>query len=79
MGARAKTSGETRFLGQLLEGVHTRFAPHRHSALLLALIAAFVVRAVIGDTGAGFILFSIALVFLLVVALYNINVDELVG
>ncbi|MGA9725395.1 MAG: potassium channel family protein [Candidatus Binatus sp.] len=45
----------------------------------MALITAFVVRAVIGDTGAGFILFSIALVFLLLVALYNINVDELVG
>jgi amino acid transporter len=79
MGARAKTSVETGFLGQLREGVHTRFGPHRHSALLLALIAAFGVRAVIGDTGAGFILFSVALVFLLLVALYNINIDELVG
>ena len=79
MGARAKTTAEGRFLGQLREVVHTRFGPHRHSALLLALIAAFVVRAVIGDTGAGFILFSVALVFLLLVALYNINIDELVG
>lgn len=79
MEARAKTSVETGFLGQLREGVHTRFGPHRHSALLLALIAAFGVRAVIGDTGAGYILFSIALVFLLLVALYNINIDELVG
>jgi len=79
MEARAKTSVETSFLGQLRKEVHARFGPHRHSALLLALIAAFVVRAVIGETGAGFILFSVALVFLLLVALYNINVDELVG
>jgi amino acid transporter len=79
MGARAKTSVETRFLGQVRAEVHTRFAPHRHSALLIALIAAFGVRAVIGDTGAGFVLFGVALVFLLLVALYNINVDELVG
>ena len=79
MEARAKTSVETRFLGQLREEVHARFGPHRHSALLLALIAAFLVRAVIGESGAGFILFGIALVFLLLVALYNVNVDELVG
>ncbi len=79
MARRAKSSVETRFLGQLREEVHRRFAPHRHSALLFALIAAFVVRPLIGDTGAGLLLFSIALVFLLLVALYNINVDELVG
>ena len=79
MRARAKTSVETGLLDQLREEIHTRFGPHRHSALLLALITAFGVRAVIGEAGAGFILFSIALVFLLLVALYNINVDELVG
>ena len=36
-------------------------------------------RPLIGDTGAGYLVFSVALVLLLVVALYNINVDELVG
>jgi hypothetical protein len=36
-------------------------------------------RQLIGDTGAGFLVFGIALVALLLVALYNINVDELVG
>jgi len=79
MARRAKTSVETRFLGQLREEIHRRFAPHRHSALLYALITAFVARPLVGDTGAGFLLFSIALVVLLLVALYNINVDELVG
>ena len=36
-------------------------------------------RPLIGDGGAGPIVFSIVLVVLLLVALYNINVDELIG
>ena len=63
----------------LREELHSRIAPHRHTALLVAIIAAFAVRPLIGDTGAGFLVFGIALVALLLVALYNINVDELVG
>ena len=59
--------------------LHRNFAPHRHSALLGALIAAFAVRPLIGESGAGFLVFSVALVLLLLVALYNINVDELLG
>src|SRR5215472_3776991 len=59
--------------------VHQYFAPHRHSALLAAIIAAFVARPLIGESGAGFLVFSVALVLLLLVALYNINIDEMVG
>ncbi len=66
-------------LEQLREAVRSNFAPHRHTALLAAIIAAFAVRPLIGDVGAGPIIFSLALVLLLLVALYNINVDELVG
>jgi len=66
-------------LEQLRTAIRRYFAPHRHSALLGALIAAFAVRPLIGDTGAGSAIFGVALVALLVVALYNINVDELVG
>jgi hypothetical protein len=66
-------------LESLGKAIRQYFAPHRHSALLAALIAAFAVRPLIGDTGAGLLVFSIALVLLLLVALYNINVDELVG
>jgi voltage-gated potassium channel len=79
MARRDQKAVEASPFAQLREEVHRRFAPHRHSALLMALVTAFVVRPLIGDTGAGFILFSIALVLLLLVALYNINVDELVG
>jgi len=70
---------EASIVGELRTAIHRHFAPHRHSALLAALIAAFAVRPLIGDTGVGFLVFSIALVVLLLVALYNVNVDELVG
>ena len=58
---------------------HDHLTPHRHSALLACIVIAFVVRPLIGDTGAGAALFGIALVLVLLVALYNINVDEMVG
>lgn len=66
-------------MDDLRKALHCYLAPHRHSALLVALIVAFTVRPLIGDTGAGTAVFGIALVLLLLVALYNINVDELVG
>jgi voltage-gated potassium channel len=66
-------------LNQVRTGFSHYVAPRRHSALLAAIVIAFVVRPLIGDTGAGSFLFGVALVLLLLVALYNINVDELVG
>jgi voltage-gated potassium channel len=51
----------------------------RHSALLVAIIALFAVRPLISDEGAGPILFSMTFMLLMLVALYNINTDELVG
>jgi voltage-gated potassium channel len=64
---------------QLRGAIQRHFAPRRHSALLAAIIAAFAVRPLVGDSGAGSAVFGLALVLLLLVALYNINVDELVG
>src|SRR5271167_3239815 len=66
-------------LRQLRDELHRRLAPHRHTALLVAIIAAFLVRPLIGDSGAGPIMFSAAMLVLLLLALYDINVDELVG
>lgn len=66
-------------LKQLSTVVRRHFAPHRHSALLAAIVAAFLTRPLIGDTGAGSVIFGVVMVLLLLVALYNINVDELVG
>jgi voltage-gated potassium channel len=70
---------EGSLLEQARRGFRRHFAPHRHSSLLAAIVVVFVVRPLIGDTAAGSALFSIALVLLLLVALYNINIDELVG
>ena len=70
---------EHSILSEVRAGFRLHVAPHRHSALLGAIIAAFVVRPLIGDSGAGSAMFGVALILLLVVALYNINVDALVG
>jgi hypothetical protein len=53
--------------------------PRRHSVLLGAIIAAFAVRPLIGDIGAAPIVFSVALLVLLLVALLTIEIDALVG
>src|SRR5215470_7297350 len=58
---------------------HLHVAPHRHSILLAALIAAFAIRALMGNADASTAVFSLSMIALLLVALYNINVDELVG
>src|SRR5260370_13449582 len=70
---------EDSVLKQLRGAIHTRLAPRRHTVLLVAIIAAFLVRPLVGDSGAGPPIFSLAMLVLLLLALYNINVDELVG
>ncbi len=74
-----KTTIADDVLGQLREAIHTRLAPRRHTVLLVAIVAAFLVRPLIGDSGAATALFSLAMLVLLLLALYNIDVDEMVG
>jgi uncharacterized membrane protein len=64
---------------QTREAIGRRLLPHRHTAMLFAIIAAFAVRALIGDTVVAEILFFLFLVALMILALYSIQVDELVG
>lgn len=66
-------------LDQLREAIHRHLAPRRHTALVVAIVAAFMVRPLIGDAGFGPAVFSISMLVLLLVALYNVDVDELVG
>ena len=73
------TPAEAGLLTQLREEIRRRLSPHRHTALLGAIIAAFLVRPFTGDSGAGPPLFSVAMLLLLLLALYNIDVDDLVG
>ena len=76
---REHTSGEAGLLTQLRREIRRRLFPHRHTALLVALIAMFLVRPFTGDSGAGPTLTTVAMLLLLMLALYNIDVDELVG
>ena len=79
MARQLHTSAEARLLRQLRDEVHRLLAPYRHTALLAALIAAFLVRPLVGDNVVGLVLFSLAMLLLLLLSLYNIDVDELVG
>jgi len=64
---------------QLREALHRHLAPRRHTALLIAIVALFLVRPLIGDGALATAVFSVALLILLLFALYAIQVDELVG
>jgi amino acid transporter len=64
---------------KLRETLRRRVTPRRHSALLVALIVAFAVRPLIGELGIGPGVFSIAVLLLMLISLYAIQIDELVG
>ncbi len=66
-------------LGNVQEFLRQQLLPRRHTALLVALITAFAVRPLIGDVGFAPIGFSIALILLMLVSLYTVQIDELIG
>jgi len=55
------------------------YLPRRHTTLLVAIVIFIGVRPLIQEAQTAKILFAIALIALLVVALYTIQVEELVG
>ena len=66
-------------LGQLQALIREQLFPRRHTALLVALVVLFGLRALIADTGFAPIAFSIALILVMLISLYNVQVDELIG
>jgi hypothetical protein len=64
---------------RLPEAIGRDLLARRHTALLLAIVAMFAVRPFLGDTGAAAIVFSLALLLVLLIALLTIQVDDLVG
>ena len=64
---------------RLHEAIGRKLRARRHTALLIALIALLAVRPFLGETGAATILFSSAILLVMLVALLTIQVDELVG
>src|SRR5271156_1977778 len=63
----------------MFEAARRYLLPRRHSALLVAIVTAFAVRPLFGENNLSHGLFSIAIVILLLVALYTVQVDEMVG
>lgn len=66
-------------LKQISRFSRTHLLPRRHTLLLSALVAAFSIRPLIGNVGFGPSAFSFALVVLMLVSLYTVQVDELIG
>jgi hypothetical protein len=64
---------------RLPEAIGREFRARRHTALLLTIVAMFAVRPFFGDTGPAAIVFSLALLLVMLVALLTIQVDDLVG
>ncbi len=61
------------------EAIRRVLVARRHTTLLLAIVSLIAVRPFLGDTGAGAIVFSLAVLLVLLVALLTIQVDDLVG
>jgi hypothetical protein len=70
---------EHKVLEQLREALHRHLAPRRHTALLTAIVALFMIRPLIGDRAIASVVFSIVLLVTLLFALYAIQVDDLLG
>jgi hypothetical protein len=66
-------------LEELRKALRRYLAPRRHTTLLMAIVVLFLVRPLIGSGAIATALFSVALLMLLLFALYAIQVDELVG
>ncbi len=75
----AFTIASARGLRENLEVLRVRLLQHRHSALLLALVVAFAIRPLVGDQGFAPLAFSFALIMLMLVSLYTVQIDELLG
>jgi len=61
------------------ERIRRYFLPRRHTALLVAIVTTLAVRPLLGDAGNGPVVFSIAMLALMLVSLYSIQIDELTG
>jgi amino acid transporter len=64
---------------QMRRAIGNRLLPHRHTALLVAIIALLGVRPLVSGTGVGTAMYSILVMLVLMVAVYTIQVDELLG
>lgn len=66
-------------MSSTLSALLNRLLVRRHTALLTAIIAAFALRPLLGDSDVGFLGLNLALLLILLLALYTVQADELVG
>ncbi|MBV8134811.1 MAG: two pore domain potassium channel family protein [Deltaproteobacteria bacterium] len=64
---------------QMRASLRRYLMPRRHTAMLCALVAFVAVRPLIGDGSTATVVFSVAVVVLMILALYAIQVEELLG
>jgi hypothetical protein len=70
---------EDSVLGNMRAAIHSHFLPRRHTVMLAAIVTTFSVRPMLGDVGNGPLVFSLAILALMLVSLYTIQIDELMG
>ena len=64
---------------QVRREILDRLNPHRHTALLVAIVSMLGVRPLISGFGAGSVIYSVVGMLVLLIALFTIQVDELKG
>jgi voltage-gated potassium channel len=64
---------------QMRTWIGDRLVPYRHTVFLVAIISLLGVRALVGGTGVGAAIYSVFVMLVLMVAVYTIQVDELLG
>jgi len=62
-----------------LAAVRAAYVRRRHTSLLIVVVFALAARPLVGDTGAGPIVYSVTMLLVLVLALLTMQVDEVVG
>ena len=64
---------------QLRSIIRSYFQPRRHTVLLAFIVGVIFLRPLIGDAGIAPVVFSVVLLAVLLLSLYNVQVDELIG
>lgn len=63
----------------MVEAIRRYLLPRRHTALLVAIVTTFTVRPLVGENNLARGPFGVAVVLLLLVALYKVQIDDPVG
>jgi Ion channel len=65
--------------GTWTQSIRQKLSSRRHTVLLVTIVIALSVRPMIGNAGSGPLVYSIAMLVVLLMSLYTIQIDDLVG